>query len=117
MGHVLLDILRQRTKNEDVKEYAVKLLKDTNSFEHTRKTLAKIEMRIRTTVKEMGGNDMIIALIDKLSEPFRPLLDNDKDNVNIKVDSPTTPRNSTNTTTTTTSNGKPKNLRKKVFRL
>lgn len=61
-----LDILRQRTRNVDVKKYCVKLLDSFGSFEHTRKVLTQLDTDARTEVENLGGNPLMIKILDGL---------------------------------------------------
>lgn len=62
----LLDILRQRTRNVDVKKYCVKLLDNYGSFEHTRKVLTQLDSDARKEVENLGGNPLMIKILDGL---------------------------------------------------
>lgn len=53
---VLLDILRQRTKDNEVKKYCVSLLEKYGSFEYTRQKLKQLDAEAREEVKTLGGN-------------------------------------------------------------
>lgn len=62
----LIDILRQRTRNVDVKKYCVKLLDNFGSFEHTRKVLTQLDADARKEVENLGGNPLMIKILDGL---------------------------------------------------
>lgn len=62
----LLDILRQRTRNVDVKKYCIKLLDNFGSFEHTRKVLTQLDADARKEVENLGGNPLMIKILDGL---------------------------------------------------
>lgn len=63
-----LDILRQRTRNVDVKKYCVKLLDNFGSFEHTRKVLTQLDADARKEVENLGGNPLMITILDELKD-------------------------------------------------
>ncbi|XP_015363168.1 PREDICTED: geranylgeranyl pyrophosphate synthase-like [Diuraphis noxia] len=62
----VIHILRQRTRNVDVKKYCVKLLDNYGSFEHTRKVLTQLDADARKEVENLGGNPLMIKILDGL---------------------------------------------------
>lgn len=68
----LINILKQRTENEEVKRYAIKYMEGTGSFEYTRKVLAILIERARKVAEEIdtgrgeGRNQGIEMIIDKM---------------------------------------------------
>ncbi|KAL4142890.1 hypothetical protein QTP88_005283 [Uroleucon formosanum] len=62
----VIHILRQRTRNVDVKKYCVKLLDTYGSFEHTRKVLTQLDADARKEVENLGGNPLMIKILDGL---------------------------------------------------
>lgn len=67
-NHQVINILRQRTENIDLKKFAISCIENTGSFEYTRKVLADLETKSLNEVQKLGGNPMLEALIDKLSK-------------------------------------------------
>jgi geranylgeranyl pyrophosphate synthase len=49
----LLNILRQKTEDEAVKRYAIRILEQTGSFEYTRQKLRKLTARARELLGEL----------------------------------------------------------------
>ena len=62
----LLNILKQRTENPDVKKHAVDYMETLGSFAYTRSALAKIKADIASEIDQLGGHPVLAALIDKL---------------------------------------------------
>ena len=62
-----LEILRQRTKDVELKRFAVRLMQDTGSFEYTVRVLNDVEHAIRTEIDKLGGNSLLITFIESLS--------------------------------------------------
>ncbi|TMW68105.1 hypothetical protein Poli38472_007777 [Pythium oligandrum] len=62
----LINILKQRTKNVELKKYAVEYMKETGAFEKTR---AKIETLMQTILEEiqrLGGNAKLEQIVNTL---------------------------------------------------
>lgn len=51
----MLNILKQKTENEEVKRYAVCYMESTGSFEYTRKVLSTLMERARKLIDELDG--------------------------------------------------------------
>ncbi|KAK3328326.1 geranylgeranyl pyrophosphate synthetase-like protein [Cercophora scortea] len=66
----LLNILKQKTENEEVKRYAVKYMESTGSFEYTRKVLAVLIERARKMADQIddgrGKSEGIHKILDRL---------------------------------------------------
>ena len=63
----ILQILRQRTTDVEVKKYCVSLLRKAGSFEYTRSVLKELDERTRQEVEKIpGGNPGLIRLLDEL---------------------------------------------------
>ncbi|KAI5861272.1 isoprenoid synthase domain-containing protein [Durotheca rogersii] len=66
----LLNILRQKTTDGEVKRYAVKYMENTGSFEYTRKVVATLVERARHAADELdagrGKSAGIHSILDKL---------------------------------------------------
>ncbi|VDM53550.1 unnamed protein product [Angiostrongylus costaricensis] len=64
----VLNILRQRTKDIEVKKYCIKLLKERYSFEYTLTRLRNIASEIREEIKTLGGNCKLDEVMDLLEK-------------------------------------------------
>lgn len=63
---MLSDILRQRTRDIEVKRYCVSLLEKFGSFAYTRDILASLDEEARNEVRSLGGNPHMEAVLDEL---------------------------------------------------
>jgi geranylgeranyl diphosphate synthase, type III len=52
----LINILRQKTMDEEVKLYAVSYIENTGSFAYTRKVVAQLQEKAITLIDEIEGN-------------------------------------------------------------
>ncbi|KAF7995555.1 hypothetical protein HCN44_006662 [Aphidius gifuensis] len=62
----VMNILRQRTKDVEVKKYCVTLLEKFGSFDYTRTILAELDKKARDEVERLGGNPLLIKVLDDL---------------------------------------------------
>ena len=62
----LLNILKQKTENTDVKRHAVEFMESVGSFEKTREALAAIKGDIASAIAALGGHDQLAKLVEKL---------------------------------------------------
>lgn len=62
----LIDILRQRTRDVEVKKYCVSLLEKTGSFRYTREILDSLDKEVRSEVEQFGPNPIMTNLLDEL---------------------------------------------------
>jgi geranylgeranyl diphosphate synthase, type III len=66
----LLNILKQKTDDEQVKRYAVKYMEGTGTFEYCRKVLETLMQRARRLVEELDdGEDKgkgVLRILDKM---------------------------------------------------
>ena len=62
----IMNILRQRTTDLELKKYCVKLLENYGSFEYTRKVLEGLDQKVRQEVEKLGGNVHLVKLMDDL---------------------------------------------------
>ncbi|CAG0902434.1 unnamed protein product [Cyprideis torosa] len=65
----VLSILRQRTRDKEVKKYCVNLLEQFGSFAYTRKKLAELDKLASQEVERLGGNAYLTALLGELKLP------------------------------------------------
>ncbi|KAI9799735.1 MAG: geranylgeranyl pyrophosphate synthetase [Piccolia ochrophora] len=67
----LLNILKQRTKDDEVKRYAVTYMESTGSFDYTRKVLGGLMERAKDLVKVVddgkGEDSEVMAILDKMA--------------------------------------------------
>ncbi|CAH0605594.1 unnamed protein product [Chrysodeixis includens] len=62
----VLHILRQRTRDIEVKKYCITILERLGSFAYTRDTLHRLDEEARKEVARLGGNPHLEALLDDL---------------------------------------------------
>ncbi|XP_018305764.1 geranylgeranyl pyrophosphate synthase isoform X2 [Mycetomoellerius zeteki] len=62
----IINILRQRTKDIEVKRYCVKLLEKFGSFEYTRNVLEELDSTARAEIERLGGNPLLVRILDEL---------------------------------------------------
>lgn len=67
----LINILKQKTTDEEVKKYAVAYMETTGSFEYCRKVLSTLMQRARKLIAELddGGNKGggVLKILDKMA--------------------------------------------------
>jgi len=61
-----LGILRQRTRDVELKKYCVTLLEKFGSLNYTRRTLEELDTELRAEVAKHGGNPMLEDILDEL---------------------------------------------------
>lgn len=73
----LLNILKQHTKDYDVKLYAVKYMEKTGSFDYTRKVLYGLHKKANAMLEERRGNPLLTGILGKMmideQEPISPI--------------------------------------------
>lgn len=62
----VLHILRQRTRDVEVKRYCISLLEKLGSFQYTRDCLQELDNEARREVRRIGGNPHLEDLLDEL---------------------------------------------------
>ncbi|XP_078041169.1 geranylgeranyl pyrophosphate synthase quemao isoform X2 [Augochlora pura] len=67
----LMNILRQRTKDIDVKRYCINLLEKFGSFAYTEAVLQELDKKARDEIERLGGNPLLIALLDEILLNFK----------------------------------------------
>lgn len=60
------DILRQRTKDVEVKKYCIQLLEKLGSFKYTREILLSLDKQAREEVAKLGPNTYMDNLLNDL---------------------------------------------------
>ncbi|KAJ3413114.1 geranylgeranyl pyrophosphate synthetase [Chytridiales sp. JEL 0842] len=68
----LINILKQRTTDVDIKKYAISLMEKTKTFEATVKKLKELELEARNEIARLGGNNLLEAIIDYLAKDYTP---------------------------------------------
>ncbi|RAH61286.1 geranylgeranyl diphosphate synthase [Aspergillus piperis CBS 112811] len=75
-NHQLLSILKQKTKDEEVKLYAVSYMESTGSFAHTRDVVRELRAKALTLIQAIDGDQadgredgaMVRAILNKITE-------------------------------------------------
>jgi len=62
----LLSILKQRTEDVDVKRYAQRLMLEAGSLRYTREKCSQLKEEIVKQIKELGGNEPLLKVIEML---------------------------------------------------
>ncbi|KAF9109191.1 geranylgeranyl pyrophosphate synthetase [Mortierella sp. AM989] len=65
----LLNILKQKPTESELKIYAVELMKETKTFEYCREKMAHYEGLAKSEVSRLGGNPRLEKIINMLSIP------------------------------------------------
>jgi geranylgeranyl diphosphate synthase type 3 len=64
---LLLDVLRQRPTDIELKTYAVNYMdSQTHSFEYTRQVLEKLDEQAREEIARLGGNPGLTVFLDRM---------------------------------------------------
>lgn len=71
----LLSILKQKTEDVELKKYAQKLMKDAGSLKYTRDKCVELKGTILSQIEELGGNETLTKLIEKLDVQVAGLAD------------------------------------------
>ena len=70
----LLNILKQRTEDVDVKRYAQSLMRETGSLVYTREKCSQLKELIINQAQELGGNPMLLAVLEMLDKQLDGML-------------------------------------------
>ncbi|GFY63675.1 geranylgeranyl pyrophosphate synthase [Trichonephila inaurata madagascariensis] len=62
----IMNIIRQRTTDVEIKRYAVDLMEKMGSFEYSRNVLKELDAQARTEINRLGCNKYLIAVLDEL---------------------------------------------------
>ncbi|XP_018027115.1 geranylgeranyl pyrophosphate synthase [Hyalella azteca] len=62
----IINIIRQRPKDVEVKKYCVSLLQKYGSLAYTRDMLQQLDSQAREEVKKLGDNPMLVEILDTL---------------------------------------------------
>ncbi|TPX37538.1 hypothetical protein SmJEL517_g00639 [Synchytrium microbalum] len=66
-NHQMINILKQKTTDVDVKRYAVRLMDETQSFEYTKSYLRRVEKQALSEIQRLGGNPYLDAVMKQLA--------------------------------------------------
>ncbi|KJE91883.1 geranylgeranyl pyrophosphate synthetase [Capsaspora owczarzaki ATCC 30864] len=66
----LLNILKQRTTDIDMKKFCLETMRKTGSFEYTIKVLNELEQEALSEIAKLGGNQMLTDLIAELRKVY-----------------------------------------------
>lgn len=61
------DIVKQRTKDMELKRFAVDIMTEFGSFAYTKDRLYEMEREITKEIDRLGGNGHLMAMLDQLS--------------------------------------------------
>ena len=68
----LINILKQKTTDEEVKRYAVKYMEGTGSFEYTKKVVGELRLKAANLITEMDGGsgkgNEVKLILDKIAD-------------------------------------------------
>jgi len=64
----LLNILRQRSEDENIKRHAVQWMTQCGSISYTRDVLKELKNEVMTEIEKLGGNSVLVKLIGKLDD-------------------------------------------------
>ncbi|XP_063983127.1 terpene synthase-like [Diachasmimorpha longicaudata] len=64
-GKEIMNILSQRTRNRETKQRGLSLLQKCGAFTYTRGVLEDVNKKIRDEVERLGGNPLLIELLDE----------------------------------------------------
>ncbi|XP_070381737.1 terpene synthase isoform X2 [Dermacentor albipictus] len=62
----MMNIVKKRTKDLEIKKYAVDVLEKLGSFAYTREVLKKLDAEARREAEKLGGNPYIVQVLDEL---------------------------------------------------
>ena len=62
----VLNIVKQRTDDIDLKRFCLSLIKEIGSLAYTKKKLEKLEEEIREEIKNLGGNPLLEKFLTEL---------------------------------------------------
>lgn len=67
----LINILRNRTEDVDVKKHAVQWMNRCGSLEYTRETLKGLKLGVIAEIQLLGGHERLEALLESLDSELR----------------------------------------------
>lgn len=66
----LINILKQKTKNEEVKRYAISYMEGTGSFEYTRKVVAELKAKAEELIQSLDDGKTDVGAIRTILQKF-----------------------------------------------
>ncbi|GAV04170.1 hypothetical protein RvY_14486 [Ramazzottius varieornatus] len=66
----VINIVRQRTQDNTLKKYCVDCLSTLGSLEYSKTTLRSLDQRATAMIGELGGNDMLLAVLADLRRVY-----------------------------------------------
>jgi geranylgeranyl diphosphate synthase type 3 len=82
----LVNILKQRTEDVDVKKYAVSFLEETKSLEYTRTRLIELKTEALQHITDLGGHPILQGLVIKLDKQIESKHKLDQESTKAKQD-------------------------------
>eukprot|EP00095_Tigriopus_kingsejongensis_P007011 maker-scaffold232_size243569-snap-gene-0.15 protein:Tk07011 transcript:maker-scaffold232_size243569-snap-gene-0.15-mRNA-1 annotation:"geranylgeranyl pyrophosphate synthase isoform x1" len=67
-GRQIRQILGLRTTEVEVKKYCIGLLEKSGSFDYTQTYLTNLDVKVRSEIRELGGNHVLEQLLDELKD-------------------------------------------------
>nr|UJH41141.1 geranyl diphosphate synthase [Pardosa pseudoannulata] len=62
----LMNIVRQRTTDIEIKKYALDIMEKKGSFEYCRKVLRDLDTQARKEIEQLGHNSFLLSVLDEL---------------------------------------------------
>eukprot|EP01104_Vermistella_antarctica_P013620 TRINITY_DN4154_c0_g1_i1.p1 TRINITY_DN4154_c0_g1~~TRINITY_DN4154_c0_g1_i1.p1 ORF type:complete len:171 (+),score=51.94 TRINITY_DN4154_c0_g1_i1:241-753(+) len=62
----LLNILKQRTEDVELKKHALRYMEETKSFEYTLKVIKTLYDEVVVEITNLGGNETLLSIMDDL---------------------------------------------------
>ncbi|GAB1606256.1 geranylgeranyl pyrophosphate synthase-like isoform X3 [Argonauta hians] len=67
----VLNIIRQRTNDTDLKKYCVELLEQRGTFHYVKTVLVDLEEKIFSEIESFGGNPSLVTLLKEFNRIYR----------------------------------------------
>mmetsp|Transcript_14727 Transcript_14727/g.32675 ORF Transcript_14727/g.32675 Transcript_14727/m.32675 type:complete len:220 (+) Transcript_14727:189-848(+) len=86
--HRLLNILKQRTEDEEIKQYAVQWMEQTGSLQYTREVINHHKEKVLEEIEKLGGHPLLARIIVELDRQLDDRHDrtSSNDDIGSKVD-------------------------------
>jgi len=69
--HQIMNIVRQRTTDVDVKRYCVQKMTELGAFDYTKTVLIELENGLHSLIANAGGNPFLTKLVTELSKLYK----------------------------------------------
>jgi len=63
----IINILRQRTTNIEIKRHCVELLERFGSLKYTRNVLKELDLKMRTEIERLNDNSLLVKILDEFN--------------------------------------------------